>query len=267
MDPEEIARLCEHLNLDDQDGPVMKMNTSIIEDGKEKMELCLVGLVFGNKIVSREGLGDMVEQVWRTSRKNVPIACRSENCARLWAELIGKVLDVDAESPTLRAWIAINVTVPLCRGLHVSIDNVTEPISIPVQYEYLPEFCFRYGIIGHKPRECLDEVLVDRNGKPLLNRYGQWLKAFNPKQWQKACREQKGGLYWSNSSSSSGKSSSSGGGGGGSDEGYEAVQLLRENQETDFRKSVGGANIGKSLIEFQGLDLEIGLHEGSFHGP
>ncbi|PON78337.1 Zinc knuckle CX2CX4HX4C [Parasponia andersonii] len=323
MDPKEIARLCERLSLDDQDGPVMKMNMSIIEDGKEKMELCLVGWVFGNKIVNQEGLGDMAEQVWRTSRKvkvesmgitnffmfhfgckvdrqrvlsggpwtfnnqlssllrpqgvgmvssmdftkNVPIACRSKNCARLWGELIGKVLDVDVEGPTLRARIVINVTVPLCRGLRVFIDNVTGPICIPVQYEYLPEFCFHCGIIGHKLRECPEEALVDRNGKPLANRYGEWLKAFNLKQWRKARRERKGGPYWSNSSSPSGKSNASGSGGGdSSDGGYEAVQLLRVNQETDFQKSVRGANMGKSLIESPGLDLEIGLHEGSFHG-
>ncbi|PON48389.1 hypothetical protein PanWU01x14_237840 [Parasponia andersonii] len=304
MDPEEIARLCERLNLDDQDGPVMKMNTSIIEDGKEKMELCLVGRVFGNKIVNRESQGDMAEQVWRTSRKvkvesmgitnffifhfgckvdrqrvlsggpwtfnnqlisllrpqgvgmvssmdftkvpfwvqfqNVPIACRSKNCARLWGELIGKVLDVDAEGPTLRARIVINVTVPL--------------------------ILFSLWDYWAQLRECPEEALVDRNVKPLPNNYGEWLKAFNLKQWRKARRERKGGPYWSNSSSPSGKSSASGGGGGDSDGGYEAVQLLRANQETDFQNSVGGANTGKSLIESSGLNLEIGLHEGSFHG-
>ncbi|PON84278.1 hypothetical protein TorRG33x02_199200 [Trema orientale] len=234
MDPVEIARLCERLNLDNQDGLVMKMNTSIIEDGKEKMELCLVGRVFGNKIDNREGLGDMAEQGSEWSPLGILrrflfgfhfrmflLLVEAKTVLGIGAELIGKVLDIDAEGPMLRARIVINVTVPLCRGLRVFIDNVTGPISIP---------------------------------------------AFNLKQWRKARRERKGGPYWSNSSSSFGKSSANNGGGGDSDGGYEAVQLLRENQETDFQKPVGGANSGKSLIESPGLDLEIGLQEGSFHG-
>ncbi|PON89586.1 hypothetical protein TorRG33x02_145680 [Trema orientale] len=68
-DPEEIAKLCERLNLDEHESLVLKMNPNMYEDGKEMMELCLVGRVFGNKIVNREGLSDVAKQVWRTSRK------------------------------------------------------------------------------------------------------------------------------------------------------------------------------------------------------
>ncbi|PON89502.1 hypothetical protein TorRG33x02_146460 [Trema orientale] len=209
MDPEEIVKLCEQLNLDDQDGLVMNMNSEVIQDRKEKMELCLVGRVFGNKIANRDGLGDLAEQIWRTSRKvkvesmgvinffmfhfgckydrqrvlsggpwsfnnqlilflrpqgaglvssmdftkvpfwiqfhNVPIVCRSEKCARVWGELIGRVLEADAEGPTLRARVVVNVNLPLCRGLRVFVDDNMGSVSIPIQYEYLLEFCFRCG--------------------------------------------------------------------------------------------------------------------------
>ncbi|PON50600.1 hypothetical protein TorRG33x02_313900 [Trema orientale] len=63
MDPEEIAKLFERLNLDDHEGPVMRMNLEMYEDAKEKMELCLVGRIFGNKFVNREGPNEFAEQV------------------------------------------------------------------------------------------------------------------------------------------------------------------------------------------------------------
>ncbi|POO00677.1 Zinc knuckle CX2CX4HX4C [Trema orientale] len=221
MDPEEVAKLCERLNLDEYKGPEMHMSPTMYQDGKEKMDLCLVGRVFGNKIVNREGLSEVAEYVWRTSRKvrveamefhNVPIVCRSDRCVRLWGELIGPVIDVDSNGPNVCARIVIDVIKPLCRGLHIFPDEDSDSISIPIQFEYIPEFYFRYGIIGHKLRECLEEEHVDWFGKPVPNRFGDWLKAFNLKQWKKERRERKGGGHWSDSNTSSGKSSNSSGG-------------------------------------------------------
>ncbi|PON32377.1 hypothetical protein PanWU01x14_361880 [Parasponia andersonii] len=69
MDSEEIEKLCERLNMDDHDEPVVQMAPDLIEEGKEKLDLCLVGKVFGNKIVNLEGPNDVAERVWRTSRR------------------------------------------------------------------------------------------------------------------------------------------------------------------------------------------------------
>ncbi|PON42119.1 hypothetical protein PanWU01x14_284260 [Parasponia andersonii] len=69
MDPKEIAKLCECLNLDDHEGLVVRMNPEMYKDGKEKMELYLVGRVFGNKFVNREGLNEVAKQVWHTTHK------------------------------------------------------------------------------------------------------------------------------------------------------------------------------------------------------
>ncbi|PON81116.1 LOW QUALITY PROTEIN: hypothetical protein TorRG33x02_230750 [Trema orientale] len=67
MDPEEIAKLYECLILTAM--KVLKMNLEMYEDDKEKMELFLVGRIFGNKFVNREGLNEVVEQVWCTTCK------------------------------------------------------------------------------------------------------------------------------------------------------------------------------------------------------
>ncbi|PON84023.1 Zinc knuckle CX2CX4HX4C [Trema orientale] len=245
MDPKEIAKLCERLNLDEHESPVLKMNPNMYEDGKEMMELCLVGRVFGNKIVNREGLSDVAEQVWHTSRKvrvesmgvtnifmfhfgckadrqrvisgvpwnfgnqlmsllkpkgvglvssidftkipfeiqfhNVPIVCKSDKCARLWGELIGPIMDTDTEGPMMLARVIIDVTKPLRLGLRVFTDNDSDDVSIPIQYEYLLEFCFGCGIIGHKLRECPEEEGLVSTRRPRVNRYGDWRKAFNLK--------------------------------------------------------------------------------------
>ncbi|PON63358.1 hypothetical protein PanWU01x14_132680 [Parasponia andersonii] len=69
MDSEKIEKVCEHLNLDDHDEPVVQMAPDFTEEGKEKLDLCLVGKVIGNKIIDREGLNDVAERVWRTYQR------------------------------------------------------------------------------------------------------------------------------------------------------------------------------------------------------
>ncbi|PON91475.1 Zinc knuckle CX2CX4HX4C [Trema orientale] len=318
MDPEEIAKLCERLNLDKHESPVLKMNPNMYEDGKEMMELCLVGRVFGNKIVNRESLSDVAEQVWCTSRKvrvesmgvtnifmfhfgckadrqrvisggpwnfgnqlisllkpkevglvssmdftkvsfwiqfhNVPIVCRSDKCARLWGEVIGPVMDTDTEGPTKRARVIIDVTKP--RGLRVFTDNDSDAVSIPIQYEYLPEFCFGCRIIGHKLRECPEKEGLVSTGRPRVNRYGDWLKAFNLKQWRKERRERKGKSQWSDSNTSSGKSSDNGD--DNWSEGFDTIEATMNSEEEIGRLAVMKAREHKIFCNDQAADDSVG---------
>ncbi|PON50599.1 Zinc finger, CCHC-type [Trema orientale] len=101
----------------------------------------------------------------------------------------------------MRARITIDVTKPLCRGLRVFTNEVVGSVSIPVQYEFLPEFCFRCSIIGHKLRECPKEETLDTNGCPVKHRFGDWLRAMNIKQWRRERRDQKKGHQWSDHNS------------------------------------------------------------------
>ncbi|PON81109.1 LOW QUALITY PROTEIN: hypothetical protein TorRG33x02_230680 [Trema orientale] len=110
MDPEEIVKLCERLNL----------------DGHENHQKVLLGgpWTFCNQLISLlkpQGVGLVSSmdftKVPFVQFHNVPIACKSDRCARLWGELIRSVEDVDIEGPTMRARITIDVTKPLCRGL------------------------------------------------------------------------------------------------------------------------------------------------------
>ncbi|PON49175.1 Zinc knuckle CX2CX4HX4C [Parasponia andersonii] len=135
MDPEGIAKLCEHLNLDDHED-----RQRVLSGGP---------WTFGNQLISilkPQGVGlvssmDFTKVPFWVQFHNVPIACKSDRCARLWGELIGSVEDVDTEGPTMCARITIDVTKPLCRRLRVFTNEVSGSVSIPVQYEFLPEFC------------------------------------------------------------------------------------------------------------------------------
>ncbi|PON79172.1 hypothetical protein PanWU01x14_012880, partial [Parasponia andersonii] len=56
--------------------------------------------------------------------------------------------------------------------------------------------------------ECPKEEIIDLSGQLVSNCFGDWLKAFNLRQWRNELRERKSGGHWSDSNiSSSGKSS------------------------------------------------------------
>ncbi|PON76941.1 hypothetical protein TorRG33x02_241260 [Trema orientale] len=65
MDLDEISKLCSSLKLDESDGPMVRMGKSLYEIRKDKMLLCLVGKVFGNKLINREGLEGAMTAAWR----------------------------------------------------------------------------------------------------------------------------------------------------------------------------------------------------------
>ncbi|PON86373.1 Zinc finger, CCHC-type [Trema orientale] len=212
MDSDEIVKLCECMNLDDRDGPVVYLDKKLYESDKKDMDLCLIGKVLGNKPVNIEGLSEVVGQLWHTPTKVRVKAFGSfnqfsfwfankddqqrvyfgEKCAHFFGGLIGPVEDTDLSSPMMRVRVKIDVTKPLMRGLQVFAPRVMREVSLAFQYEYLPEFCFRCGAIGHKINECLVETdSDDENGGEL--RYGSWLRAFDLKQWRRERRSKSGG--------------------------------------------------------------------------
>ena len=65
MDLEEINRMCQQLNLDDSDSPVVWMERQIYAEGKEKLDLFLIGKIKGNKLTKREALETIMNLAWR----------------------------------------------------------------------------------------------------------------------------------------------------------------------------------------------------------
>ncbi|KAF4394178.1 hypothetical protein F8388_005812 [Cannabis sativa] len=69
MDLELVNRLAEVLVLDEGDGPVLALNQAGVEEGKKRMDLCLVGKVIGPKPVNKDGIERAMKGIWRINNR------------------------------------------------------------------------------------------------------------------------------------------------------------------------------------------------------
>jgi hypothetical protein len=72
----------------------------------------------------------------------------------------------------LRIRVRIDLRKPLMRGITLHFGDDMLPKWCPFEYEFLPEFCFTCGIIGH-----IDKVCTVKLKKGEKQQYGLWLKA------------------------------------------------------------------------------------------
>ncbi|RLM59154.1 retrotransposon protein, putative, unclassified [Panicum miliaceum] len=67
-------------------------------------------------------------------------------------------MDLDDDDTAVGRFIRIKVKLdirkPLMRGLTVCVREENRPVWCPVEYEYLPDFCYTCGIIGHTDKVC-----------------------------------------------------------------------------------------------------------------
>jgi hypothetical protein len=84
----------------------------------------------------------------------------NEEIGKVIREKVGRVLKVDVDvdgsavSNYLRVKVQVDVRKPLLRG--VFLEEVTSGCKdwCPIQYEFLPNFCYGCGLLGHVYREC-----------------------------------------------------------------------------------------------------------------
>jgi hypothetical protein len=90
---------------------------------------------------------------------------------------IGEYMEMDgvedgmAVGKCLRVKVKKNLEEPLMRGTTVVVDEQGQTKWCPVQYEFLPDFCFICGMIGHIDRGC--SIKLKRGEEP---QFGKWLK-------------------------------------------------------------------------------------------
>ncbi|KAK1612052.1 hypothetical protein QYE76_035725 [Lolium multiflorum] len=119
-------------------------------------------------------------------------------------EKVGEWMEVDvgedgfAAGEYLRVKVRIDITKPLMRGMLIQVGDGERIKWCPFEYEFLPEFCYSYGIIGHDDKGC--PIPVTRGEE---KQYGNWLRAYIPRKQTRSDRQkwQGGG-----SSGSGGKS-------------------------------------------------------------
>ncbi|KAF4375818.1 hypothetical protein F8388_014540 [Cannabis sativa] len=84
MDLELVNRLSEILVLDEGDGPVLSLNKAGIEEGKKKMDLCLVGKVIGPRPANKEGIEKAMNGVWKIHHRFQVEELSSKNVFRFF---------------------------------------------------------------------------------------------------------------------------------------------------------------------------------------
>ena len=95
---------------------------------------------------------------------------------------IGTIVEVDVGDRRecwgqyLRIRVTVDISRPLKRIVRLCLREGEDPEILLLQYERLPSFCFRCGILGHQLRECLEITILSDDGKEEL-RYGAWMIA------------------------------------------------------------------------------------------
>ena len=78
MSSDDIMKLCANMSLREKEGPVRRLNVDLIDDGRKKLSLSLMGKILGNKLINRDALRLVMLRVWRV-RKEMTIEVVTSN--------------------------------------------------------------------------------------------------------------------------------------------------------------------------------------------
>jgi hypothetical protein len=92
----------------------------------------------------------------------MPLGFMNRVAGEMIREMVGVVLEVDADEKGmavgefLRVKVQLDIRKPLMRGVTVDVGEGAEEKTkwCPLVYEYLPDFCYTCGLIGHIDRFC-----------------------------------------------------------------------------------------------------------------
>jgi hypothetical protein len=95
---------------------------------------------------------------------------------------IGEFMEVEvgedgfAPGKYMRVKVRIDISKPLMRGIMFDMGEGKQGLWCRFEYEFLPDFCYRCGLLDHIDRDC--KISVAKGEKP---QFGSWLKAYIPK--------------------------------------------------------------------------------------
>ncbi|XP_010688971.2 uncharacterized protein LOC104902765 [Beta vulgaris subsp. vulgaris] len=116
---------------------------------------------------------------------NLPMRSRSESHIRMIGGSIGQVLEVDMDDigwdKSARLRILLDVTKPFKRVQRIAVKSGGS-VLVELKYERLPTFCYMCGVIGHIERDCLSNIVEDKDGE---KQWGSWIRASPRKGRQK----------------------------------------------------------------------------------
>jgi hypothetical protein len=113
----------------------------------------------------------------------LPLACMNLTVGHQIGTSMGQVEEVDVDDggmgwgEYLRVKITLDLQKPLMRGRMLKINGSS--MLVKFQYERLPKFCFRCGVIKHGITGCSEKREARKQHAP--TEYGMWLRASSPK--------------------------------------------------------------------------------------
>jgi hypothetical protein len=163
----------------------------------------------------------------------LPLGRMNQDTAEAIGNEVGEFVEAEvgedgtAVGEFLRIKVRLQVAEPLRRGILVQVDGGEKVRWCNFEYEFLPEFCFTCGIVGHEDK-CCNIVL----GKGEKQQYGKWMIAELQKR-----RNEHDGQRWGDSRGGFGRSSNQGS--GGSSPGA----IRAHGKKTRLRLSKGGPQL------------------------
>lgn len=119
---------------------------------------------------------------------NLPLACMSTDIGLKIGSSVGVVEDVDVVDDGvgwgefLRVRICLDLSKPLARGRMLKLRG--DSVWVAFQYEKLPKFCFRCGVIRQGAQGCLQNGGQRSSGEVAEPQFGSWLRALSPNRRQ-----------------------------------------------------------------------------------
>lgn len=112
----------------------------------------------------------------------LPLGLMNKEAGEEIGEMIGEVIKVEADEnglaygECLRIKIRLNICKPLMRGVILDLgedDEEEKKVWCPLSYEYLLDFCYTCGMIGHTDRSC--EIKLKKGEEQQFSRSLQFI--------------------------------------------------------------------------------------------
>lgn len=136
-------------------------------------ELVVVAEFDGKKMIDEVEFNSI--PIWIRIQK-MPLGLMMKEAGEQIGEMVGEVLVVDADEngravgEFLRVKVKLEIRKSLMRGVMLDVGEGEEEKMkwCPLVYEFLPNFCYIYGLIGHIDRACLE--YAQKKGSPQFSR-------------------------------------------------------------------------------------------------
>lgn len=109
---------------------------------------------------------------------DLPLGMMNEETGKVIGDKVGKALEVETDpdgsamGSYLRVKVRLDIRKPLLRAVFLEGEGERAGEWCPIQYEFLPNFCYGCGLLGHVYREC-DVSIGDGENQ----QYGDWMRA------------------------------------------------------------------------------------------